>query len=140
MKYLSYISTTLLGVMFLVLAFAKAWNAEAFADMLLLYGPEWFSIGAPVIIFIEAVMGMLLLLRVRPQWSTIAAVAFLVTVSVIFAYGVAFQGYSGLRLFRRTIQTLYRQTLDDICAQCRFLPHRRAGFDYEKPVGYALVA
>ena len=41
---------------------------------------------------IEAVMGMLLLLRVRPQWSTIAAVAFLVTVSVIFAYGVAFKG------------------------------------------------
>ena len=92
MKYLSFISTTLLGVMFLVSAFAKAWDAEAFADMLLLYGPEWFSIGAPVIIFIEAVMGMLLLLRVRPQWSTIAAVAFLVTVSVIFAYGVAFKG------------------------------------------------
>ena len=92
MKYLSYISTTLLGLMFLMSAFAKAWDAEAFADMLLLYGPEWFSIGAPVIIFIEAVLGSLLLLRVRSRWSTMAAVAFLVVVSVIFAYGVAAKG------------------------------------------------
>lgn len=92
MKYVSYISTTLLGLMFLVSAFAKAWDAEAFADMLLLYGPAWFSVGAPIIIFIETVLGTLLLLRVRPRWTTIAAVVFLVVVSVIFAYGVAFKG------------------------------------------------
>ena len=92
MKVLSYISTTLLGLMFLVSAFAKAWDAEAFADMLLLYGPQWFSIGAPIIICIEAVMGMCLLLRVSPRISTIAADVFLITVSGIFAYGVLAKG------------------------------------------------
>ena len=34
MRYFSYITTTLLGLVFLVSAYAKAWDAEAFADML----------------------------------------------------------------------------------------------------------
>ena len=42
--------------MFLLSAFAKAWDAEAFADMLLLYGQPWFSIGAPLVICVEAVL------------------------------------------------------------------------------------
>ena len=87
MRNLSFISTTLLGLMFLVSAFAKAWDGEAFADMLLLYGPQWFSIGAPVIIMIEAVLGMFLLLRVHPRITAVAADAFLIVVSAIFAYG-----------------------------------------------------
>lgn len=73
--------------MFLVSAFAKAWDAEAFADMLLLYGPRWFSVGAPLVIFIEAVLGMSLLLRVAPRRTSVLADVFLVTVSAIFAYG-----------------------------------------------------
>jgi len=87
MRYLSIICTTLLGLMFLISAFAKAWDGEAFADMLLLYGPQWFSIGAPVIIMIEAVLGMFLLLRVHPRITVMAADTFLIVVSLIFAYG-----------------------------------------------------
>ena len=92
MKYLSYISTTLLGLLFLVSAFAKAWDANSFAVMLTQYGPEWFSIGAPIIIAIESLLGTALLLRVKPRWSAVAADAFLVVVSLIFAYGVVVKG------------------------------------------------
>lgn len=92
MKKFSYISTTLLGLMFLLSAFAKAWDAEVFADMLLRYGPQWFSIGAPIIIMIESVLGVALLLRVSPQRSAIYANCFLIVVSVIFAYGVLVKG------------------------------------------------
>ena len=92
MRYLSYISTTALGLMFLFSAFAKAWDAEAFADMLLLYGPQWFSLGAPIIIMAEAVLGMALVLRVKTWWSAICADCFLIIVSAIFAYGVLVKG------------------------------------------------
>lgn len=92
MKYLSYISTALLGLMFLVSAFAKAWDAEAFADILLLYGSQKFGILAPLIIMVEAILGTSLLLRIYPRWTTIAADAFLVTVSLVFAYGVLARG------------------------------------------------
>lgn len=92
MRYFSYITTTLLGLVFLVSAYAKAWDAEAFADMLLQYGPQWFSIGAPIIILIEAILGMALLLRINPKWSAICADAFLIVVSIIFAYGVIEKG------------------------------------------------
>lgn len=88
MKKFSYISSTLLGLTFIVSAFAKAWDAEVFADMLLQYGPQWFSIGAPIIIFIESVLGMALLLRILPRWSAVCADCFLIIVSLIFAYGI----------------------------------------------------
>lgn len=92
MKKFSYISSTLLGLIFIVSAFAKAWDAEAFTDMLLQYGPQWFSIGTPIIILIESILGMSLLLRILPKWSAICADCFLVVVSAIFAYGVLFKG------------------------------------------------
>ena len=92
MKYLSYISTIVLGVIFLFSAFAKAWDAEAFADMLLQYGPQWFSIGAPIIIMAESVLGMALVLQIKTRWSAILADCFLVIVSAIFAYGVLAKG------------------------------------------------
>jgi len=92
MKYLSYISTILLGLMFLLSAFAKAWDAEAFAMMLIQYGQEWFSVGAPILIAIESLLGMALLLRVKPRWSACAADIFLIGVSAIFAYGVLARG------------------------------------------------
>ena len=78
--------------MFLVSAFAKAWDGESFADMLLQYGPSWFSIGAPIVIATEAILGMLLLLRVSPRRCAYAADVFLITVSAIFAYGVLAKG------------------------------------------------
>ena len=85
--------------MFLVSAFAKAWDAEAFADMLLQYGQPWFGIGAPIIIAVEAVLGMTLLMRVAPRWTAIAADAFLVTVSAIFAYGLLAKGITDCGCF-----------------------------------------
>ena len=81
-----------LGAMFLISAFAKAWDADLFGRMLLQYGPRWFGIWAPVIIFIEVILGMCLLLRIRPKWAAVAADVFLVTVSAVFAYGVLFKG------------------------------------------------
>ena len=92
MKSFSYISTIVLGVIFLFSAFAKAWDAEAFADMLLQYGPQWFSIGAPIIIMAESVLGMALVLQIKTRWSAILADCFLVIVSAIFAYGVLAKG------------------------------------------------
>lgn len=92
MKYLSYISTSLLGLFFLVSAFTKAWDADTFAHLLQQYGAKSLSLGAPVIIFTEAVLGMLLLLRVKPQKSALAAVIFTLIVSIGFAYGMLFKG------------------------------------------------
>ncbi len=88
MKYLSYFSSTLLGLIFLFSALTKAWDAETFADMLLQYGPQWFSIGAPIIICIEVILAMALLLRIHPIQSAFCTDCFLIIVSIIFAYGV----------------------------------------------------
>ena len=53
MKYLSYISTSLLGLFLLVSAFTKAWDADTFAHLLQQYGAKSLSLGAPVIIYVS---------------------------------------------------------------------------------------
>ena len=93
------IAGIVLGLLFLVSAFAKAWDADTFGRMLLLYGPRWFGGFAPVIIFCEVVLGMCLLLRVRPKGAAVAADIFLVTVSAVFAYGVLFKGIQSCGCF-----------------------------------------
>ena len=92
MRSLSLISTTLVGLLLVASAFLKAWDADTFAHVLQQYGAKGFSVAAPVLIFTEAVLGMLLLLRVQPRKTARAAVIFLVIVSLGFAYGVLFQG------------------------------------------------
>lgn len=92
MKYISYICSTFLGLIFLISAFAKAWDAESFSDMLLQYGPQWFSIGTPIIISIEVILAIALLLRIYPMRTAFCADCFLVIVSIIFAYGVLAKG------------------------------------------------
>ena len=86
------ICAKILGLVFVVSAFAKAWEADVFALTLLGYGPEWFGIWAPVIIVIEVVLGMCLLIDIQPRKSAIAADVFLVAVSAVFAYGVVAKG------------------------------------------------
>lgn len=88
-----------LGLVFLVSAFAKAWEADIFATMLLQYGPQWFGVWAPIIIFCEVLLGMCLLLNVRTKWAAIAADVFLVTVSAVFAYGVLAKGIENCGCF-----------------------------------------
>ena len=99
MKYLSYFSSTLLGFIFHFSALAKAWDAEAFADMLLQYGHQWFSIGAPIIICVEIILAMTLLLRVYPVQSALCVDCFLIVVSIIFAYGVLEKGIENCGCF-----------------------------------------
>ena len=99
MKYLSYFSSTLLGFIFHFSALAKAWDAEAFADMLLQYGPQWFSIGAPIVICIEVILAMALLLRIYPIQSAFYTDCFLIIVSIIFAYGVLEKGIENCGCF-----------------------------------------
>ena len=93
------IAGIVLGLLFLVSAFAKAWDADAFGHMLLLYGPRWFGAFAPVIIFCEVVLGMCLLLHVRPKGAAVVADIFLLTVSAVFAYGVLFKGIQSCGCF-----------------------------------------
>ena len=91
-KYIAIISSVLLGLMFLISALAKAWDADMFAFTLRQYGFPWFGVIAAVVIACEAVLGMCLLLQIRPKWSAIAADVFLVVVSAVFAYGVLAKG------------------------------------------------
>ena len=99
MKHLSYFCSTLLGLIFLLSAFTKALDAETFADMLLQYGPQWFSIGAPIIICIEVILAMALLLRIYPTQSAFCVNCFLIIVSIIFAYGTLVKGIENCGCF-----------------------------------------
>ena len=91
-KHIARVSSVLLGLLFLVSAFLKAWDADTFAVTLREYGLHWFGVWAPMIIAIEAVLGLCLLMQIRLKWTALAADIFLVIVSAGFAYGVLAKG------------------------------------------------
>lgn len=98
-KYLFRICCLLLGLVFLFSAVSKAWDAEAFADMLLRFGPQWFSVWAPIIILIESALGIMFLLRIHPRSCAVVADLFLIVVSVVFAFGWLARGITDCGCF-----------------------------------------
>lgn len=93
------LSSVLLGLLFLVSAFAKAWDAESFALTLQAYGFSLFGIWAPLIIAVEAVFGLCLLLQIRLRRTALAADIFLLIVTAGFAYGLVAKGIADCGCF-----------------------------------------
>lgn len=99
MKVYQTIARTLLGLVFLVSGFAKAWSAGDFADTVLQYGPAWFSVFAPLIILSELVLGTMLMCNLYTQWVSLMSAIFLIVVSLIYAYGILFLGITDCGCF-----------------------------------------
>lgn len=88
---ISYISTILIGITFLISGFAKAWVGNDFADIVLQYGFSWLPALVPALIAIELLLAMALLLRIYPKYTCWATSAFLVGLSLFYLYGVLFR-------------------------------------------------
>lgn len=87
------------GLIFMLSGILKAYNASAFADLMSSYGPTWFGFGAPFIIGIELILGMLLIFNALPRLTSVVSVAFIVAVSSIFLYGVLYRGITDCGCF-----------------------------------------
>ena len=86
-----YYIRLLVSIVFLLSAFLKAINTATFADLMSRYGSLWLGFGAPIIIFLEFFLGILLLFNMRPRLVSCIATTFLIFVSAIFLYGVIYK-------------------------------------------------
>ena len=82
----------IVGLVFLLSGLLKAIDTATFADLMSLYGASWFGYAAPIIIFIEILLGVLLIFGFYSKQVTWTSVAFLVVVSLIYLYGVLVKG------------------------------------------------
>lgn len=89
----------IVGVVFMLSGVLKAIDAASFANLMSEYGPVWLGIGAPFIIAIEIALGLLLIFNIRPRWIATATTAFIVGVSLIYAYGMIFRGITSCGCF-----------------------------------------
>jgi len=78
----------IVGTIFLLSGLLKALDAATFANLMSKYGAEWFGIAAPVIIFVEVILGMLLIFNVQPRALAIITTGFVILVSCVYLYGV----------------------------------------------------
>lgn len=92
MQKLTKIVSVLVGMMFLVSAYAKAADAAYFSNLLTFYGSDWFGWLAPAVIGAELVLGLMLLLRIRTRMAAWLSVAFVGIITLGYAYGVAVHG------------------------------------------------
>lgn len=81
----------IVGLVFLLSALLKAINTATFADLMSQYGSLWLGFGAPIIIFLEFFLGILLLFNIRPRLVAGVSTTFLIFVSAIFLYGVIYK-------------------------------------------------
>lgn len=88
---ISYYVRLLVGVVFLLSALLKATETATFADLMSQYGAQWLGLGAPVIIFVELILGVLLIFNIHPRWISLASSIFIVVVSAVFLYGLIFK-------------------------------------------------
>ena len=78
----------IVGTIFLLSGLLKAIGAATFADLMSQYGATWLGLGAPLIILVEVIIGLMLVFDFYPKHTAIAASAFLVFVSAVYLYGI----------------------------------------------------
>lgn len=87
------------GTVFLLSGLLKAIDAAAFADLMSRYGDTWLGLGAPLIILVEVIVGLLLVFDVCPKYTAMVASAFLLLVSIVYLYGICAKGINDCGCF-----------------------------------------
>lgn len=87
-KSIAHIAQIIVGMVFAVSAFAKAWGGNAFANLVIQYGADWLSVFVPILIAIESCLASMLLLRVATRKASLFSAIFIVGISLVYLYGV----------------------------------------------------
>jgi len=98
-QQLSKILHFLVGLVFLLSGLLKAIDTTAFADLMSEYGATWFGFAAPLIIFIEIFLGIMLVFDFYSKPISWATAIFLLVVSSIYLYGVTAHGITNCGCF-----------------------------------------
>ena len=99
LQQLPKISRFSVGIVFLLSGLLKAIDTASFSDLMSQYGAVWFGLAAPLVIFIEICLGLMLIFGFYPQKTTLATIIFLVSVSLIYIYGVTYRGITDCGCF-----------------------------------------
>ena len=89
----------LVGLVFLLSGLLKAIDTAAFANLMSEYGATWFGFAAPLIIFIEIFLGVMLVFDFYSKYISWATAVFLLVVSSIYLYGVSARGITNCGCF-----------------------------------------
>lgn len=85
------ILSPLVGIVFLVSGIGKSVVAYEFSEILMQYGFEAFRFFAPFVIIFEVAVGLLLFFSFRPKQTSLLALCFVVSLSLVFLYGHLFR-------------------------------------------------
>lgn len=96
---IEYILRFTVGLVFMLSGLLKAIDTKTFADLMSEYGAVWFGYGAPLVIGIEILLGVLLIFNIRPRRMAAAATIFIAVVSAIYLYGVLGRGITNCGCF-----------------------------------------
>ncbi len=89
----------LVGLVFLLSGLLKAIDTAAFADLMSEYGETCFGFAAPLIIFVEIFLGVMLVFDFYSKPISWATAVFLLVVSSIYLYGVSARGITNCGCF-----------------------------------------
>lgn len=79
-----------IGIILLISSFAKASDTAYFAQIIAKYGWMFLQYTAPFIIFIELILGLLLIFQQRVRWTSLFCLIFICVLTIIYSYGLFF--------------------------------------------------
>ena len=98
-KRAATIAQILVGLVFLVSAFAKAWGGNAFANLVIQYGADWLTVFVPIVIAIETGLAAMMLLGIYTKKASLGAAIFVFGISLGYLYGVLVKGITDCGCF-----------------------------------------
>ena len=99
MKHFNKTVRFIVGLIFLTSSLLKAISVAQFANLLGLYGANWFGFAAPLVIIFEGLLALLLLFDIRPRLTSIATICFTIIVSSVYLYGLLSRGITDCGCF-----------------------------------------
>lgn len=91
-KIIYSIGEIVLGFLFVVSGVGKMMNAHGFGELISSYGFDWFSILAPLIIIFELLIGICLILQIKPRLSLLFCGVLLLGFTTAFTYANLING------------------------------------------------
>ncbi len=94
-----HLTRVLTASIFILSGIMKCLDSSSFSNLIRGFGFDWLGFFAPFIILTEILLGLLLLFNICPKKVSLTLLAFIVGVSLVYAYGLVFKGIDNCGCF-----------------------------------------
>lgn len=128
----------LIGIVFLISGFAKAFDISGFGDIISQYVPGSLSLLSVPIVLTEIILGLMLILKIGERLASLTACFLVVFFTLVYSYGLMFKGvedcgcFGDIKFLNTSPVLLYIRNVVLICLSIDIYMHSENRCDANK--------